>query len=426
MVRFRRAWACTAVAAAILVGSADGRAGRGAGFDRDSDAHDARISSLIAQVSADRIATRIQSLESYGTRYFTTSQARAAAIAIAEDFRQAGLTVQTEAFTVDGSASSNVIATIPGRVSPAQIVIVGAHYDSYAPRVYLTTAPGADDNASGAAGVMEIARVLSGQPFECTIRLIAFGAEENNFDGSRVHAVAARARGDAIVAMLNMDMIGYVDRAPEDLDVTANTASAWLADRFVETAKTYTGVPILKLVDPTSRFSDHVSFWDQGYAAVEIIEDDHVPNPYYHTVNDRFPTLDMAFVTSVVKTTLAVAAALAKPTDGQPVPTFTDDPLAAGVTPVKAVHITELRTEIDARRSHHGLAPFGWTDPTIVAGVTAVSAVHLTELRTALAEVYAAAGRASPVYSSPFVEARTSVITATQIAELRAAVGAIW
>jgi hypothetical protein len=104
---------------------------------------------------------------------------------------------------------------------------------------------------------------------------------------------------------------------------------------------------------------------------------------------------------------------------------FTDDPLAAGDTAVKAIHVTELRTRVDAARTGYGLSPWPWTDPTLVPGVTVVKALHIQELRTALAAVYSAAGRTLPTWSVPTIVRGATVIAATQIAELRSAVSAI-
>jgi hypothetical protein len=276
-------------------------------------AADPRVQSLVAWVSLDRLATDIQDLESFQTRYATTGNARAAAESIVRRFAEAGVAVHTEEFVSGGVTVSNVIATIPGRVSPNQVVIVGAHYDSFARTEFLTTAPGADDNASGTAGVMELARILSGQAFDFTIRLVAFAAEETGLNGSRDYAARARQRGEQVVGMLDLDMIAFVDRAPEDVDVTANPASTWLVDHYVSLAAAYTGLPVRRIVDASSRSSDHAPFWDQGYSAVEIIEDVPLANPYYHTTKDRFGTLNMDFATDVVRTTLAVAATLAQP-----------------------------------------------------------------------------------------------------------------
>jgi hypothetical protein len=276
-------------------------------------AADPRIQSLVAWVSPDRLAADIQDLESFQTRYATTGNARAAAETIFRRFAEAGVAVHTEEFVSGGVTVSNVIATIPGRVSPNQVVIVGAHYDSFARAAFLTTAPGADDNASGTAGVMELARILAGRAFDFTIRLVAFAAEETGLNGSRDYAVRARQRGEQVVGMLDLDMIAFVDRAPEDVDVTANPASTWLVDHYASLAAAYTGLPVRKIVDASSRSSDHAPFWDQGYSAVEIIEDVPLANPYYHTTEDRFGTLNMGFAADVVRTTLAVATTLAQP-----------------------------------------------------------------------------------------------------------------
>ena len=104
---------------------------------------------------------------------------------------------------------------------------------------------------------------------------------------------------------------------------------------------------------------------------------------------------------------------------------FTDDPIMPGVTPIKAVHFTELRTRIDALRSAGGLARFSWTDPVLRPGVTRVRRVHLLELRQALAEAYSAAGRAAPRWTDASPAAGSTPIRAAHVTELRAAVLAL-
>ena len=104
---------------------------------------------------------------------------------------------------------------------------------------------------------------------------------------------------------------------------------------------------------------------------------------------------------------------------------FTDDPIVPGVTPVKAVHFTELRTRIDALRSAAGLARFSWSDPALRAGVTRVRRVHLLELRSALAEAYRAAGRAAPRWTDASPAPGSTPIQALHVTELRAAVLAL-
>jgi lysophospholipase L1-like esterase len=109
-----------------------------------------------------------------------------------------------------------------------------------------------------------------------------------------------------------------------------------------------------------------------------------------------------------------------------PAPTFTDDPLQPGVTPIKVAHLTELRGAIDSLRARYGVPAMTWTDATLSPGVTPARAVHLTELRTALGDVYAAALRTPPVYTNSPPSAGVTVVTAAHIAELRAGVLAIW
>ena len=104
---------------------------------------------------------------------------------------------------------------------------------------------------------------------------------------------------------------------------------------------------------------------------------------------------------------------------------FVDDPLVPGITPIKAIHFTELRARIDALLEEAGLGRFAWTDPDLRAGVTRVRLVHLTELRSALAEAYAAAGRAAPRWADASPSPGSTPIRAAHVTELRAAVLAL-
>ena len=104
------------------------------------------------------------------------------------------------------------------------------------------------------------------------------------------------------------------------------------------------------------------------------------------------------------------------------VPVFTDNPLAARATPVKAVHVVELRQAIDTLRSGRGLTAYPWTDGTLTARTTAVRAAHVAELRAALDDVYRKAGKPVPVYTTRNLQPGATAIAAVDIAELRAAV----
>jgi hypothetical protein len=105
---------------------------------------------------------------------------------------------------------------------------------------------------------------------------------------------------------------------------------------------------------------------------------------------------------------------------------FADDPLSAGATKVKGLHIVELRQAVEALRARYGLGTVAWTDTAPVTGVTPVKAIHVTELRSALNAVYTAAGRIAPNYTHPTITGGATVITAVDVTELRAAIVAIW
>ena len=220
----------------------------------------------------------------------------------------------TFSFAYQGTlwTTRNIVATIPGKTAPEQVVIVGAHYDSTSNQP-LMLAPGADDDASGTAAVMEIARVMRDQPFDFSVRFICFSAEEIGLIGSRHYAQAAAAAGESIIGMIQLDMIAYASRTGEDLDVISNTTSAWLADLFLSAAGTYTALPAVKWIQPSAVGSDHSPFWDQGFSAILAIESYPLVNPYYHKPTDTIDTLDMDFETSVTKAALATAAVLAQP-----------------------------------------------------------------------------------------------------------------
>lgn len=274
---------------------------------------DDAIAEMVARVSADRLARSIRDLEAFSTRHALTSSGQAAALAIRDELRSLGLATEMEDFPVGttGQVASNVIATLPGLVDPSRVVVVSAHYDSTSDRASVL-APGADDNASGTAAVLEIARVMSGFAFHDTVRLAAWGAEEQGLVGSRYHAERARQRGERVVADLTLDMVGYVDQAPEELELIVHAESDWLYQRFAAAAAAYAPLPVARQVRAAFG-SDCSSFWERGYPALCAIEDYPLKNPHYHRVTDRLETLDIGFVAAVTAATLAAAADLAQP-----------------------------------------------------------------------------------------------------------------
>jgi len=274
--------------------------------------YDPLIAGMVGQVSQANLSAVILQLQSFGTRYASSQGCALAGDYLLNTFVQYGLAAEADPFNFSSYSTRNIVATIPGAAFPEYVVLVGAHYDSISNQAAVL-APGADDNASGTAAVVEIARILSQYRFDFTLKFACFGAEEWGLYGSKHYAQQAVSRGEKIIGVLNMDMIAYADRLPEDLDLVVNTKSAWLANRFAICSAQYLSLPpLFKVVNASLRWSDHSPFWDQGYSALCGIEDYNVPNPYYHKTTDVFATLNMDFATSVTRVVLAVAAGLAQ------------------------------------------------------------------------------------------------------------------
>ncbi len=213
----------------------------------------------------------------------------------------------------------NVIATKPGTISTDQVIVCG-HADDSSTDPY-NLAPGAEDNASGTAAVIEAARVMASTSFKKTIKFCAWSGEEQGLLGSAEYADAARSRGDVIAAVLNFDMIAYINSPPEDVDIVCNDSSGWLADFTIDCANAYVPeLPTLKLNEPLVRWSDHYMFWHFGYDAILAADDFYDRHPYTHTVNDTLGTLYTRFCKKVVKMGVAAAAELAEIGDAASVP----------------------------------------------------------------------------------------------------------
>jgi photosystem II stability/assembly factor-like uncharacterized protein len=236
----------------------------------------------------------------------------------------------------------NVVATMPGTKSDTVVVLCG-HFDSISEDPF-NRAPGADDNASGTAAVMEAARILSDYRFEMTIKLICFSGEEQGLFGSGEYVSDPLHAGDRIAGVINLDMIGYTDQLPEDLDIVGNGSSEWLADLVVDCAGHY--VPSLyatKIIDPTMVFSDHASFWKGGHSAVLGIEDLDISYPYYHTTSDTLGNLNGSFVVDAVRLGLAAVAHLARPD------TVPADPAFPGLLTITAARPNPFSIETGIR-----------------------------------------------------------------------------
>jgi len=308
----------------------------GAG-DPGQDAHQALVAALPGMVVVRQAANRpaavpqdwnpaVQALvdEIDGDRWFIDVQTMAAfnrythspGILAARDWLVAGfealpgVTVETPSFMVGGTAAYNVIATLPGSTRPDDWYIVGGHYDSTSESP-MSSAPGAEDNASGCAGVLEIARVLAAHPPEGTVLFICYAGEEQGLLGSEDHVADLVASGDAgkVQAMIDLDMIAYTGDADLDCLLETDPFAQFLVDLLADVAADYTALRI-----ETSLWafgSDHVPYLDQGIPALLTIENDWYDYPYYHTTDDLPYHLSITMGEEVLKMDVAALAVLA-------------------------------------------------------------------------------------------------------------------
>jgi hypothetical protein len=284
------------------------------------------LEQLVGEVSEERISDTIASLEY--ARY-TPAALKEASGYIAGQFASNGYTVRLQPISI----SENVVARLPGTIHPEQVFVVGAHFDT------ASSTPGADDNASGVAAVLEIARVLRNLRFPYSVDFVAYTLEEYPpcFQGSREYVRLAGLQGEQIIGSICFDMIGYtcdavgcqvpyygipgclqLDREGVNVGryaaVLATDASAELLENCGAVAQAY--VPLLERLTmqvagdgtcyPNSRRSDQVPFWDASLPALEFFDTYGDRNPNYHGSGDRLSTLDLPFCRRITQVALAM------------------------------------------------------------------------------------------------------------------------
>lgn len=270
---------------------------------------DAFVESIIAQVDSASLHNNIQHLENYGTRFCKSTQAVQAQNWLKTQFESYGLTVTLQPVVGTSGSSANVIAVKPGTTQPDKYIIIGGHYDSIVNQSGTGSAPGADDNASGTASVLEAARILSQHSFGKTIVFCAFSAEELGLYGSETYAASLDNQNIDVEAYINQDMIGYrYQNAAVHADIACPASANPLKAFFKSNTAEY--VPLLGVTDgqlPMGASSDHASFNNHGYMGIYPAEDFDHYSPYIHTVNDKIGQS----VNSMYQTKLISKAALA-------------------------------------------------------------------------------------------------------------------
>jgi aminopeptidase YwaD len=224
--------------------------------------------------------------------------------------------VTAHRFEFRGQSHTNWILNLPGQDPHRPPILIGAHYDS------VPGSPGADDNATGMAVMLELARAFAEQPGQSPIRLVAFDLEELGFVGSGHYARDLRDRGDPIGLMISLEMLGYCCHQPHSqtyppgLDrlypncgnyiaqigpwqSIATMVRLWWGFRAAGVRSQWLPVVNGGRSVPDSRRSDHVPFWDLGYPALLITDTANLRNPHYHQATDTLDTLDIDFLTGV-------------------------------------------------------------------------------------------------------------------------------
>lgn len=240
-------------------------------------------------------------------------------------FAEAGYDVERRAYDAGGVEVANIVAEIPGSARPDEIVVLGAHYDT------VPETPGADDNASAVAVLLESARLLREVTPRRTVRFVAFPCEEPPYFytsemGSQVYAAGCRERNENVIGMLCLEMVGYYSRekgsqrAPElipkwlawllpktgDFLAAVGNMRSWrLALAFRRGFKRGTRTRLFTIALPEVineiRLSDNAAFWDEGYRALMLTDTSFFRNPHYHLPSDTPDTLDYEIMTEVAK-----------------------------------------------------------------------------------------------------------------------------
>lgn len=281
----------------------------------------------------DRLKAHVEALGgSIGERnVWHYSELEAAADYIRDLFEEHGYSPEVQVFNSGGKVVRNIAVELSGKEIPEEIIVVGAHYDS------VHGSPGANDNGTGVAAVLELPRLLKDEQLNRTVRFVAFANEEPPFFyskqmGSQVYAARSREREERIVAMLSLETIGYYSDMPDSqhyplpfnlfypdtanfIGFVGNLSSRKLVRRSVDTFRRTTAFPSEGVAAPGwitgIGWSDHLSFWQAGYDAIMVTDTALFRYAHYHSSTDTPDKIDYTRTARVVKGLSHVVTALA-------------------------------------------------------------------------------------------------------------------
>ncbi len=258
---------------------------------------DPRIREMLNQVNMDSLEATVQHLQDYGQRLWNSDNAFAASDWIAGRMQALGLEVEQQAFYANtwlgsGQAAPNVIGIQRGTLYPDTYVVCGSHFDSFSYQAMSGgSAPGADDNATGVAAVLESARIMTQYEFEYSIVYCAYGCEEMGLYGSEAYASRCQQEGMDIIGYFNNDMNGYLNPGDQiHIDCIYPNSVEPIGEYYMNVGSVYYPELPIRHVNFNEGDSDHTSFNNHGYMGIYPFEDYQNYSPYIHTPNDLIGT----------------------------------------------------------------------------------------------------------------------------------------
>ena len=285
------------------------------------------IREMLNQVNMDSLEATVQHLQDYGHRLWNSDNAFAASDWIASRMQALGLEVEQQPFYANtwlgsGNAAPNVIGIQRGTLYPDTYVVCGSHFDSFSWEAMSGgLAPGADDNATGVASVLESARIMTQYEFEYSIIYCAYGCEEMGLYGSEAYASRCQQEGMDIIGYFNNDMNGYLYGEQIHIDCIYPNSVEPIGTYYMNVGEVYYPELPIRHVNFNSGDSDHTSFNNHGYMGIYPFEDYQNYSPYIHTANDLIGNSVNSFEMSqqYCQMNIACLAEIANPMNETPV-----------------------------------------------------------------------------------------------------------